>query len=312
MKFGRKSTALALFLAPISLWSVNLPASAKAKGAAPIAQSSADSSFKPALWTLKDDDTTIYLFGTIHALRSDAQWLTPALKAKLDASSELVLEVTGTDDAQNMQAKVMQHALNSSGKSLSAMLSDADRTAYHAALSVYAVPPTALDSFKPWYAATLLAMLPLIKAGYDPTQGAEAKLTEAAKAGNKRITALETIDQQMAIFGNLSDEEQLSYLKESVENHEEALTMIDEMVHLWRTGQEEAVGDLMNKSLETSPQLAEALLFRRNEIWAGQLQEKLQQPGTIFVAVGAGHLSGSRSVQDYLAKKGLKVERLQY
>src|SRR5215217_1290637 len=52
---------------------------------------------RPALWRLSDADTTIYLFGTIHALPEGAQWRTPALDQAMAASDELVTEINLTD-----------------------------------------------------------------------------------------------------------------------------------------------------------------------------------------------------------------------
>jgi uncharacterized protein YbaP (TraB family) len=53
------------------------------------------------------------------------------------------------------------------------------------------------------------------------------------------------------------------------------------------------------------------LLTRRNARWAEWLRRRMDQPGTAFVAVGAGHLAGSESVQAMLARHGLRVRRVQ-
>ena len=61
-----------------------------------------------------------------------------------------------------------------------------------------------------------------------------------------------------------------------------------------------------------APEVTQALLVDRNRNWADWISRRMQQPGTVFVAVGAGHLAGSESVQAELAKRGLKVERVAY
>ena len=47
----------------------------------------------PALWVVKDEDTTVYLFGTVHVLRPDIDWFDGPVRAAYDASSELMLEM---------------------------------------------------------------------------------------------------------------------------------------------------------------------------------------------------------------------------
>ena len=66
----------------------------------------------------------------------------------------------------------------------------------------------------------------------------------------------------------------------------------------------------MNRSL-TDPALAKALLYDRNANWAECIDERLDTPGTVFIAVGAGHLAGEKSVQDYLAGRDIAVTRIQ-
>jgi uncharacterized protein YbaP (TraB family) len=68
----------------------------------------------------------------------------------------------------------------------------------------------------------------------------------------------------------------------------------------------------MNEMQGQSPALYELLLAGRNRSWAEWIETRLKSPGTVFVAVGAGHLAGKNSVQDYLAKDGIKTSRIEY
>ena len=83
------------------------------------------------------------------------------------------------------------------------------------------------------------------------------------------------------------------------------------MVLLWGKGDPDGLAVTMNESMEATPELAKTLLFDRNARWADQIKTRMDKPGTVFVAVGAGHLAGEKSVQDYLAERGLKARRIQ-
>ena len=60
-----------------------------------------------------------------------------------------------------------------------------------------------------------------------------------------------------------------------------------------------------------TPELSNVLLHQRNTNWADLLKKRLDKPGVILVAVGAGHLAGPDSVQTLLGKRGVKVTRVQ-
>ena len=58
------------------------------------------------------------------------------------------------------------------------------------------------------------------------------------------------------------------------------------------------------------PELAQVLLIQRNGNWAKWIKDRLARPGTVFVAVGAGHLAGKGSVQDQLKDLGVASVRI--
>ena len=60
-----------------------------------------------------------------------------------------------------------------------------------------------------------------------------------------------------------------------------------------------------------APEIAKVLIDTRNANWVRWLEHRLDQPGTVLVAVGAGHLAGKGSVIELLQKQGYKVERMQ-
>ena len=280
---------------------------APAPAAAPAATTDAD----PALWVVKDNDTTIYLFGTVHVLRPGLSWFDEAVKTAFDASDEVVLELVMPDDA-TAQAAVMKHAVNTSGTTLTAMLPEDERAAYLQSLTNIGVPPAALDQYQPWFAATNLSIMTLMKAGYDANSGAEKVITAAAKEAGKPVSGLETMDQQLGFFSGLSQPSQIALLTSTVEELPNATKMTDDMVAKWGAGDPQGLGELMNESLRETPELSKVLLADRNARWAEWINTRMAKPGTVFIAVGAGHLAGNDSVQAMLAKRELTATRVDY
>lgn len=182
-----------------------------------------------------------------------------------------------------------------------------NRQEYEEALVALGLPVEGLDRLEPWLAAVTLALLPVMQAGYDPQSGVEMAL--GTRAGEKERGALETIDQQIALFDDLPREAQLSFLDQTVEALPTAANSLDAMVAEWIEGDAVGLAALMNAEL-TDPVLKERLLTSRNANWAGWIERRLEEPGTVFIAVGAGHLAGEGSVQDHLRKRDLKVTRI--
>jgi uncharacterized protein YbaP (TraB family) len=260
----------------------------------------------PAIWRVADKDTTIYLFGTVHALPKDAQWFSGPVERAYESSGELVTEIPMNDAGGDAKA-IAARALLPKGQSLRDMMPQAERMKFEEALVGLGLPVEAMDRFEPWYAAMTLSLLPVMQSGYDPQTGAESKLT--AQAEGKSKAALETVDQQIQLFDGLPMDAQLSFLRETVGSVSKATATLDAMVARWMKGDADGLAVLLNDELD-DPVLYKRLLTDRNSHWAKWIGQRLKQPGTVFIAVGAGHLAGQQSVQEQLRKLGIKARRV--
>lgn len=259
----------------------------------------------PALWQVKDEDTTIYLFGTVHVLKPGTEWFRDGIKQAFDASDELVLEIVEPEDPQAMAATMAHTALAHDGVKLSDRL-DADmRGKYQAAMAANGLLWQMFEPFNPWMAGMALAVKPLEKLGYQADLGAEKTLTSAAKAAGKKIRALETVEQQLGYFAGLPMDSQVKFLNATVEGLPDMDKEFSRLIAHWQEGDPDKLAAEMNESLEATPELAQVLLIQRNMNWAKWIKERLARPGTVFIAVGAGHLAGKGSVQEQL--KGMNV-----
>lgn len=264
----------------------------------------------PALWKVADEDTTIYLFGTVHALPKDTEWYGGPIESALAGADELITEIPASA-AQDPAAQqmVMSKALLPQGETLRDRLSEEDRASFEAALGTLGMPPAAFDPFEPWFAGMNLGVLPLMREGYSAESGVEAMIEKLAPADAKRA-GLESLDDQINLFDGLPEDSQIAFLMVAADNIDQIAPLMKRMITEWLEGDADGLAELMNQGL-ADPVLADALLYDRNARWADWIDARLDEPGTVFLAVGAGHLAGSRSVQDYLASRGLTVTRIQ-
>ena len=266
----------------------------------------------PALWEVKDKDTTVYLFGTIHLLPRESRWRTPKLDEAVQNSQTLVLE-TLIDTANPQQLAGIMAALGFS----SGLPPIADRVApdkrpqLEAAIAKTQVPRAMFDRMETWAASFTLLGAQFQMLGVEGEQGVEAVLRKSFAASGKPVAQLETNQEQLSFFDRLPESAQRELLEGAIEKPEEMKQQFAGMLQAWLSGDVNLIGQSFNRDLSGSPELKLALLTRRNYNWSQWIERRMSQPGTVMIAVGAGHLAGDGSVQHYLESRGYKVKRLQ-
>lgn len=287
------------------------PGQALAQDAAPAAAHPAIQGQGPALWVVKDADSTLYLFGSIHVLRPTTGWASPRVTQAFDSASDIWFEISNPDDQAAIMPLIQQHGL-SPQTPLSSRLTPEEIAELDEAAKAIGASAAQMDIMKPWLAALSLSVAPLVKAGYDPKSGVEMALKARAEAAGKPIHGFETLDKQIGMLANLPDETQLAFLRETLKNYDEATTMLDTMVSAWAQGDVATLDRVAVQEMKSdSPELYKVLLVERNTDWANQIQTLLQGSGTAFIAVGAAHLAGEDSVQAILKSRGVTVEAVQ-
>lgn len=176
---------------------------------------------KPALWVVKDADTTLYLFGTIHLLPKNADWHYDALDHALAQSDALVVEITD-DNPANMTALVLRLGIDAAHP-LSSLLSSGDFHRLELAARKAGLPgTTALNVMRPWLATLTLTLAPLTKAGLDPARGVDRQLREMMTKAGKPGRALETAEQQIHFLADMPTAMQLDMLRQTVHEADHA------------------------------------------------------------------------------------------
>ena len=266
---------------------------------------------RPALWKLSDEDTTIYLFGTIHVLREGYQWRTPVFDKATGEAQELVLEVADLDDRAKTASTFLSLAVTPDLPPVIERVPAAKRAGLQALIDKSGVPAAALNRFESWAVAITLAAGMLKNLDVSPEYGVEKALQAIFVAGEKPVSGLETSEQQLGFFDKLPEAAQRTFLASMVDDSVDPAKEFDDMVSAWSKGDDKAIALSFDDELKLSPELVEMLLRRRNANWTTLLKKRLEKPGTILVAVGAGHLAGPDSVIAMLGKDKLKVVRVQ-
>ena len=266
---------------------------------------------QPALWMVKDADTTIYLFGTVHLMPSDASWHDPTLDRAMADSQTLYIELTD-DDPANMAALVLRYGMDATHP-LSSQLSQSEAHRLGLLANKVGVPGgmQTLNVMRPWLAALTLAVTPLLKAGLDPEHGVDKQLKAQMTGAGKQVLGLETAEQQIRFLADMPRAIELALLRSTMRDADKGAFQLTELIDAWKTGDVDTIARIGNDDMRLrEPKLYQLLLVQRNQVWATKIAAMLQQPGTVFIAVGAAHLAGPDSVQARLELLGVPVERL--
>lgn len=266
---------------------------------------------RPALWRMADRDTTIYLFGSIHLLPKDLSWHTPALNSAIARSQGLILETVLDKDPRAMAALMQQIGMSPDLPPLLDRVPANKRKQAEAAAKKAGVPLAVLDRFETWAAALTLASAGLRDIGLSTEFGVEDTLRKSFSDAGKSVTGLETPAEQLGYFDTLPEATQRQFLVGVLDDQANASKEFAKMIRAWSSGDTAMIAATFDDELKASGPLADALLIKRNQRWAAWLANRMKRPGTIFVAVGAGHLAGGNSVQTLLAKRGFRVWRVQ-
>lgn len=303
----RKLATAMVFSIAAFLGTAALPAAERA-----LAQDYAAMAAEPALWTIEHGDTTVHLFGTFHLLPPELEWKTDRVAEAMLASDRVWFEadIFSAEAQQTIAAIMPQLGLNPEGVTLSSLLDEETATLLAEVAPTLGVPPQMLEPLRPWLAALTLTVSQIQALGFDPNAGVEAVLYAEAREAGQSFGYFETAEQQMGFFGNLSEEVQVELLAQTLREVARTEAELPVWVEAWATGDMDAINTLLNVSMrDQSPEMYAVIMVDRNRAWIPQILEILEEGGTHFIAVGAGHMPGEEGVIALLEAEGLTVTR---
>jgi len=187
----------------------------------------------------------------------------------------------------------------------------AKRALLRTAMAASGIPENSYNLMETWFAAFQLLGVQFRALGLQGQAGPEEALKQAFTAAKKPIGQLETNAEQLGYFDTLSEKAQRDLLEGSIDAPTNTAKEFHGMLSAWARGDVPGIGRSFNRDLAASPEVAKALIARRNANWSRWIEQRMAQPGSIMIAVGAGHLAGKDSVVDLLRRDGYKVTRVQ-
>lgn len=234
----------------------------------------------PALWEIRDADTTIYLFGTFHTLDGRTAWFDDEIRTAFDSSGELVLETVVPTDMGAARAAAQDQVTEVSAK-------------------------TGKRTLKPFIASTQSVVSEGRSQGMSVENGADAVLRRVAEGAGKPVHGLESFEEQLKTLSNIPAPPPASAAAAPA-----GTVTMNDLLAAWTKGDTGAFSTMLAGFETKSPVAYRMLITDRNARWGQWIANRMGQPGTVFVAVGTGHLAGKDSVQSWLAARGITATRV--
>lgn len=253
-----------------------------------------------------------YVYGTMHSTDPDVVKLPPPVARAFGQSARLVLELVFTP---KMQAKMQREMRLTDGRTLSEVIGPKLFSQVMQRAAIYGLPTGHMNTLKPW-AAGLVFNLPVaeLDRGASGAVALDRALQQAADKRGIPVYALESVDEQIAAFSDMSEKDQIEALRLVIELNPEIDSLFAEMKEAYLTGNlnhlhamARSIYSGRNKRL--AKQFEERFIGLRNRRMANRMARHVKQGGA-FVAIGALHLSGKDGVLSLLEKRGYKVRRV--
>ena len=241
-----------------------------------------------------------YVYGTIHIMPKKEFVISESIKAAFKSCNQLVMEIDLNTDLKT-QIEIAQSSMLPEGKTIADITtkenSERIRKFCIDSLNWKESKYNKMSRFRPFFLSSLIVNELIGK-----SKSYEIEFKKLAKKNKMHVTGLETIQFQMKLMNEVSDEEHIKMLLPSLtkDNSE-----FNKLLSAYLKEDLDLLGTLMNNA-ELSPEFYSKLIVNRNQMWIPIISELIQNKST-FIAVGAAHLPGSEGVLNFLREAGYSV-----
>ncbi len=267
----------------------------------------------PAMWLAEDEDSKVYLLGSIHVLPEGVRWYTPAIASAFENAEELVIESKAADSTgdNGISDYIDARALLPAGQTLDELLSPADYARLQELVTVLGLDEYQVSRMQPWLLRIVLTSEIFERSGMERTLGVDNLFEQTALRNEMKISALETPREAMMTLAEYPLEVQVKQLSESLnltageaDNGDFSGLLVS-----WAMGDTDRNARLIAASM--SPLTYRNVVAGRNRKWLPRLEGYLSKPQQTMVVVGNAHLVGKDNLIDMLRHRGHSVSRIQ-
>jgi len=261
---------------------------------------------KALLWRISGNGLAVssYLYGTIHLIDQESFFMDDETIKAIEKSQEVIFEIDIEEEMNPVALFALMPKMMMKDKSLKDLLKEEDYKLVSDKLKDAGLPSFLADKLKPMFVSMMLEN-PQEDGDTEVNMVSyEMKIMEMATEQKKSMSGLETAMYQMSMFDSIPLDQQATMLVEGIKDTTEA-NGLDNLAKIYGSRDINKMVDMMEDM--SGNEFKEFLLVGRNRNWIPVMEGKMTE-GSMFFAVGAGHLGASFGVINLLRKAGYKVE----
>ena len=276
---------------------------------------------KHFFWKVSDENSSVWVLGSIHLADSTLYPLAPVIDSAFAHSDELAVELNMNDEevVKEVGEQSAAQGLLTEGTLRDLLPQDMWNTV-DSLCTAWNVPIVMIEKTRPWLAAMTLSSYAFMQAGLNPEYGIDYVLLDRAAMDGKAIVGLETAEEQIGALADTteSDSAGVYYLKTTLHEIAEFESLVSNLMHAWKTGDDEMLRRLLDDGEEEVPlqeskfkdEFEQRIYVNRNAKMADSIATFLREDRKVFVVVGVAHLALEKdNVIETLRKRGFKIER---
>ena len=263
----------------------------------------------PAIWLIEDEDTELFLFGSVHALPPELDWQRESFLEIMNSADIVFFETTQRDSGSDFMA-FFQMGLAGPGEGLHDVLDEDQLILLSSSLAEVGLDLESFRGQKPWFASLMIGFAVMDMHGQAAENGVETWM-DAQLASDRDVRSLEDSLQVARSFSELTIDEQVAMLMDGLDEADMAEALANNTLRAWIKGDPDGIyrGSFEDMRNEQAG-VYDIMITRRNEAWADTLDALMDdETGRILVVVGAGHLAGPESVILMMEERGWDADQ---
>lgn len=291
------------------------------------------SDITPLMWEVTSSDgTKITMMGSMHALKDEVYPLPDKITEAYENADVLAVECDTTTVSTNftVQLKQLENMYYEDGTTIKDHLPPDVYDGIVDYVEAYGIDIKNFETFRLWALSSQMETLALQHSDLNYNNGIDYYFLDKAHDDEKEIYEVESVDFQIDMLINMSDEIYAAMLSSyNAETKDDMIKLLEDTYQAWIKGDydffadsndidvavkqaEEAGEPLTEKQIELISDYNKQLLFDRNITMKNSVEELLKGDKDVFYVVGAAHFAGEGGIIDLLEKDGYTVTKLEY
>lgn len=270
---------------------------------------------QPLLWQVQDKDSRVrlYLFGSLH-YGDEAFYPLPDAVLQAHRDSDVLAVELDIDalDVEKVRAALKQYGYYPSEKNLQTQVGEQMWKTLTQVSENLGGDAQQLKPFRPWLAAMQLTNMQLSRSDYQQALGLDKYFLTASR-DKKIILELESLDEQMQLFNQLSDAEQIEFLQVTLKEQATAEESLKKLANAWYRGDEHTLNELVFSAFrerKLGQKLYQFIFVKRNKQMLQVIDTYIEKSQKIFLVVGVGHMLGEDGLVALFEARGYRVTQV--